>query len=274
MGHDVAARARRRHADRRGAHRRRALRRRQRHRPIELPDHPPAPRPRRGRRHRRRVCSPRPTSRSPPIASPRRRRRPRSSVAVAEMFPFAGSTEPMCDDPVEQILARTWRPTLSYVGADGFPPTGRAGNVLRPSTSLALSMRLPPTCDPRGSARRPRARAHDRPAVGSDRDVHAQGGGSRMERPTVRTVARAPPSTRPRPQPSASRPGRSAKAARSRSWGCSGRCSRRPSSSSPVCSCPGSNAHGPNEFLHLPTARRVTECVARLLAAHAASSTR
>ena len=34
---------------------------------------------------------------------------------------------------------------------------------------------------------------------------------------------------------------------------------------------PGSNAHGPNEFLHLPTARRVTECVARLLGAHAAS---
>jgi acetylornithine deacetylase/succinyl-diaminopimelate desuccinylase-like protein len=34
---------------------------------------------------------------------------------------------------------------------------------------------------------------------------------------------------------------------------------------------PGSNAHGPNEFLHLPTARRVTECVARLLAAHAAA---
>ena len=35
---------------------------------------------------------------------------------------------------------------------------------------------------------------------------------------------------------------------------------------------PGSNAHGPNEFLHLPTARRVTECVARLLGAHAASA--
>jgi acetylornithine deacetylase/succinyl-diaminopimelate desuccinylase-like protein len=34
---------------------------------------------------------------------------------------------------------------------------------------------------------------------------------------------------------------------------------------------PGSNAHGPDEFLHLPTARRVTECVARLLASHAAS---
>ena len=67
------------------------------------------------------------------------------------MFPFAGTTEPMSDDPVEQILARTWRPTLSYVGADGFPPTGRAGNVLRPSTALALSMRLPPTCDPQAA---------------------------------------------------------------------------------------------------------------------------
>ena len=34
---------------------------------------------------------------------------------------------------------------------------------------------------------------------------------------------------------------------------------------------PGSNAHGPNEFLHLPVARRVTECVAHLLGAHARS---
>jgi acetylornithine deacetylase/succinyl-diaminopimelate desuccinylase-like protein len=32
---------------------------------------------------------------------------------------------------------------------------------------------------------------------------------------------------------------------------------------------PGSNAHGPNEFLHLPTARRLTACVAQVLADHA-----
>ena len=37
-------------ADRRGAHRGRPLRVGQRHRAVELPDHPPAPRPRRGRR--------------------------------------------------------------------------------------------------------------------------------------------------------------------------------------------------------------------------------
>jgi acetylornithine deacetylase/succinyl-diaminopimelate desuccinylase-like protein len=33
---------------------------------------------------------------------------------------------------------------------------------------------------------------------------------------------------------------------------------------------PDTNAHGPNEFLHLPTARRVTIAIAHLLNAHAA----
>jgi di/tripeptidase len=32
---------------------------------------------------------------------------------------------------------------------------------------------------------------------------------------------------------------------------------------------PGSNAHGPNEFLHIPTGKRVSETVALVLADHA-----
>ena len=32
---------------------------------------------------------------------------------------------------------------------------------------------------------------------------------------------------------------------------------------------PGTNAHGPNEFLHVPTARKLTAAVAHVLAAHA-----
>jgi len=35
---------------------------------------------------------------------------------------------------------------------------------------------------------------------------------------------------------------------------------------------PGSNAHGPNEFVHVPTLKRVTACVADVLAAHATRS--
>ena len=53
----------------------------------------------------------------------------------------------MGDSPANRILRRTWYPTLSYTGADGFPPTAIAGNVLRPSTTLSLSLRLPPNVD-------------------------------------------------------------------------------------------------------------------------------
>lgn len=67
-------------------------------------------------------------------------------VAANEQ-PFAAGVTPMGASPAERILRRTWYPTLSYVGADGFPPTSIAGNVLRPSTTLALSLRLPPTVD-------------------------------------------------------------------------------------------------------------------------------
>jgi len=31
---------------------------------------------------------------------------------------------------------------------------------------------------------------------------------------------------------------------------------------------PNSNAHGPNEFLHIPFARKLTTCVARVVADH------
>lgn len=68
-------------------------------------------------------------------------------VAANEQ-PFAPGVTPMGDSPAERILRRTWYPTLSYVGADGFPPTAIAGNVLRPSTTMALSLRLPPNVDP------------------------------------------------------------------------------------------------------------------------------
>src|SRR5215467_142400 len=62
-------------------------------------------------------------------------------------YPWAGSTQPMASDPTEALLNRTWRPALSITGADGLTPIASAGNVLRPQTSLKLSLRLPPTVD-------------------------------------------------------------------------------------------------------------------------------
>lgn len=49
------------------------------------------------------------------------------------------------NDRVKMYLNNTWEPNLSVTGADGLPPVGLAGNVVRASTSLRFSMRLPPS---------------------------------------------------------------------------------------------------------------------------------
>ena len=67
---------------------------------------------------------------------------------VVEEFPWKNGMKPSTDDNVEGVLRRTWRPALSIVGSDGMPSTANAGNVLRPYTTLQLSMRIPPMVDP------------------------------------------------------------------------------------------------------------------------------
>jgi len=52
------------------------------------------------------------------------------------------------DDLPEMYLNNTWRANLSITGAAGLPDTGIAGNVVRASTSLKLSLRLPPSANP------------------------------------------------------------------------------------------------------------------------------
>jgi len=66
---------------------------------------------------------------------------------VWDKFPFLPGMTPMNSDLTELVLNRTWRPALSITGEDGIPPLASAGNVLRPYTSLKLSLRLPPTLD-------------------------------------------------------------------------------------------------------------------------------
>jgi hypothetical protein len=54
----------------------------------------------------------------------------------------------MNSDNVELLLNKSWRPTVSYTGAEGFPSIPAAGNVLRPETKLKISIRLPPNVEP------------------------------------------------------------------------------------------------------------------------------
>lgn len=66
---------------------------------------------------------------------------------IRKAFPLAEGVRPISDDEVELLLNTTWRPALSVIGASGFPEPADAGNVLRTSSTLALSFRLPPTVD-------------------------------------------------------------------------------------------------------------------------------
>jgi acetylornithine deacetylase/succinyl-diaminopimelate desuccinylase-like protein len=185
-------------------------------------------------------------------------------------FIFAGTTRAAVQDPTEQLLARSWRPTISYVGADGFPPTDRAGNVLRPSTTLALSVRLPPTCDHVAAQDALRRTLTADPPYGATvtfTDDHpAPGWNAPSIAPWLRDAL---------DEASTAAFGRPA-----RTFGEGGTIpfmgmlgERFPEAQFVITGVlvPGANAHGPNEFLHLPTARRVTECVARVLDAHAAT---
>src|SRR5207245_938013 len=68
-------------------------------------------------------------------------------TGMYDKFPWVPGMKPVSDDPVELLLNRTWRPTLSITGQAGLPDLVQGGNVLRPMTALKLSIRLAPSLD-------------------------------------------------------------------------------------------------------------------------------
>src|ERR1051326_2158495 len=73
---------------------------------------------------------------------------------VIAKFPFVAGMRPVSDDPVELLLNNAWRPALAVTGAAALPLPADGGNVLRPQTTVKLSLRLPPTCDAERAAKR------------------------------------------------------------------------------------------------------------------------
>jgi acetylornithine deacetylase/succinyl-diaminopimelate desuccinylase-like protein len=187
-------------------------------------------------------------------------------------FPFVPGGSPVTTDPVQQLMQRTWVPQLAVVGADGLPPSGRAGNVLRPSTSLRLSMRLPPTCDAgQALAAMTEALTADPPygaRVSIDRTEKANGWNSPSFAPWLRD-ALDEASQRCFGAPA----GAFGEGGSIPFMGMLGE--RFPEAQFVVTGVlgPQSNAHGPNEFLDLPTARRVTAVLALVLDAAATGRT-
>lgn len=184
-------------------------------------------------------------------------------------YPFVEGAGPVSDDPLEVLVARTWRAALSVTGAEGLPSLADAGNVLRPYTSVSLSMRTPPTADVgSASAALVDALTTDVPhgaRVTVERLEGAPGWSAPPTAPWLRrALESASVSVFGNPPASIGEGG---------SIPFMGMLGERfPRAQFVVTGVlgPETNAHGPNEFLHLPTARRLTAAVAHLLDAHAA----
>ena len=187
---------------------------------------------------------------------------------VYTKLPFSGATKPMATNVTEMILNRTWRPALAVTGADGYPEPANAGNVLLPYTTLKLSMRTPPTCDAVRATDAVKRALESDPPYGASVEFHAEEGQSGWNAPALAPWL-------------AQSLDRASKAHFGRQVAFMGEGGsipfmamlgkRYPKTQFVVTGVlgPHSNAHGPNEFLDIPTAKKVSACIADVLADHA-----
>jgi acetylornithine deacetylase/succinyl-diaminopimelate desuccinylase-like protein len=186
---------------------------------------------------------------------------------VFSKYPFVKGMRPVSTDPVELVLNRTWRPALAITGVAGIPAIGDAGNVLRPKTSVKVSLRVPPTKDAKAASARLKEILEADPPYGARVTFEPDEPGSGWNAPEmapwlVESVARASQAYFGQPAvymgeggsiPFMGMLGKKYPKAQFLITGVLG---------------PNSNAHGPNEFLDIPTGRRLTACVAQVLADH------
>jgi len=200
---------------------------------------------------------------------------------VWKRFPWAcgaddGPTLPTTTDRVEALLNRTWRPTLSVTGAEGFPDLKDAGNVLRPYTAFKLSLRLPPLVDGPTAAAQLKTLLEDNAPYNARVTFEADGrSGAKAGAPSGATGWNAP-DLAPWLETALNAASQAHYGAPLGYMGQGGTIPLMsmlakgfPKSQMMVCGVlgPRSNAHGPNEFLHVPYGKRLTAAVAQAMAA-------
>ncbi len=192
-------------------------------------------------------------------------------TAVFDKFPFVEGMSPVVNDLLELVLNRTWRPALAVTGVDGIPALGNAGNVLRPYTAVKLSMRLPPTTDGKAAGEALRSTLLANPPYGAKVSFELEKNSSGWNAPAMRPWL-----------------GQAIEGASQAAFGAPamymGEGGSIPFMGMLGAKFPGaqfmitgvlgpqSNAHGPNEFLHIPTGKRVTAAVATVVAQHCEAS--
>jgi acetylornithine deacetylase/succinyl-diaminopimelate desuccinylase-like protein len=186
---------------------------------------------------------------------------------VYRKLPMVEGMQPMDKDPAELLLNSTWRPTLSTTGVDGIPSLPNAGNVLRPYTAFKLSFRIPPGVDPERAGAAIKEALEKDPPYGAKVRYEADPGADGWNAPSTAPWLAAAMS-------SASKNffGKDAMY-----MGVGGTIPfmgmlnvKFPKTQFLVTGVlgPQSNAHGPNEFLDIETGKKVTACVAQVVAEH------
>jgi acetylornithine deacetylase/succinyl-diaminopimelate desuccinylase-like protein len=187
--------------------------------------------------------------------------------AVYDKFPFVEGMRPVTDDLVELVLNRTWRPQLAVTGVGGMPALESAGNVLRPFTAVKLSLRVPPTLNGSKAGKFLKELLEKDPPYGAKVTFKLEKDGSGWNAPQLspwleQAVAEASEHYFGAPAaymgeggsiPFMGMLGEKFPQAQFLITGVLG---------------PHSNAHGPNEFLHIPTGKKVSMVVAEVVARH------
>jgi acetylornithine deacetylase/succinyl-diaminopimelate desuccinylase-like protein len=186
---------------------------------------------------------------------------------IFSKFPFVEGMHPVASDLGELVLNRTWRPALAVTGIGGIPPLDSAGNVLRPFTAAKLSLRLPPTLDAGNAGTALKTLLESDPPYGAKVTFDLEKAGSGWNAPTLAPWLEQSVDAASReffgPPPAYMGEGGSIPF-----MGMLGE--KFPGAQFLITGVlgPHSNAHGPNEFIHIPTGKRVTMCVAKVIADH------
>lgn len=186
---------------------------------------------------------------------------------IYDEFPFVDGAQPVSANLPELILNRTWRPALSVIGAEGLPGAANAGSVTLPTLTFNLSMRLPPTLDPEQAAKVLKTTLETNPPFGAKVTFNAgktsSGWNAPAEAKWLSTACAE-----------ASRDYFGKEAVYMGEGGTipfMGMLGKKfPDAQFLITGVlgPQSNAHGPNEFLHIPTGKNLTCCVAEVIARH------
>jgi acetylornithine deacetylase/succinyl-diaminopimelate desuccinylase-like protein len=195
---------------------------------------------------------------------------------VYKRFPWACGADgafalPTTTDPAQALINRTWKPTLSVTGVDGLPDMGSAGNVLRPYTAFKLSLRLPPLVDGHEASMKLKQLLEDNAPYNAKVTFHPDGRAGQLG-----ATGWSAPDLAPWLHDALN-------AASTAQFGVpvgfigqggtiplmSMLAKGFPQAQMMVCGVlgPKSNAHGPNEFLHVPYGKKLTASVAQVMAA-------